>query len=106
MALENEGRHWKHGWRESPMLIGEDLVVEMKSIIGFDRETGAVKWKIPHKWKTYYHEGSKTVETSDQIDAVNYDGLGVYKPGLGFFPWSTATRDGRTLYRRGNVGRG
>jgi hypothetical protein len=97
MTLENEGPQWKHGYDLAPMLVGKDLVVEMMNIIGFDRETGKVNWKIPHKWQVYVHTGA--LEKGDQTDLVNYDGLGVYKPGLGFFPWSAATREGKSLYR-------
>ena len=98
-ALVNEGRHWKHGWRQAPLLVGEEMVVSMKSIIGFDRKTGKVNWKIPHRWKVYFPVNR--TETSDETDLINYEGLGVYKPGLGFFPWLTSTLDGNTLYRWG-----
>ena len=47
MTLENEGPQVKHGYTLAPMLVGKDLVVEMQSIIGFDRETGKLNWKVP-----------------------------------------------------------
>ncbi len=96
MTLENEGPQWKHGYMLGPILVGKELVVEQKNITGFDRETGKVQWKIPHRWQTYFHNG--TTEKGDQTDLVNYDGLGVYKPGLGFFPWCATTREGNMLY--------
>jgi outer membrane protein assembly factor BamB len=100
MTLENEGDQLKHGYQLAPMLVGKDFVVEMRSIIGFDSETGKVNWKVPGGASVYGYDGLP--KRSDQTDLVSYDGLGVYKPGLGFFPWSTTTREGRELYRRVN----
>lgn len=95
-TLANEGPAYRHGYMEGPIIVGKEVVVEMHNVIGLDRETGAVKWKIPHRWETYFHDG--TMEKSDQTDLVNYDGLGVYKPGVGFVPWLTGMRSGNTLY--------
>jgi len=97
-TLVNEGKHDPgHHYRQQPLLVGDEVVVQMKSIIGLNRKTGKVNWKIPHKWRVYFH--TTLTESCDETDLVNYDGLGVYKPGLGFFPWLTSTLDGNTLYR-------
>ena len=97
MTLESEGPQVKHGFTLAPILVGKDLVVEMHNIIGFDRETGKVSWKVPGSGGIYHYDGKP--RKGDQTDLVNYEGLGVYKPGLGFFAWSHTTRDGNQLWR-------
>jgi hypothetical protein len=69
----------------------------MRNIIGFDRATGRVNWKIPGSGNPYSRNGK--MMKGDQTDIVNYEGLGIYKPGLGFFTWSHTTREGNELYR-------
>ena len=97
MTLENEGPQVKHGYTLAPILVGKDLVVEMQNIIGFDRETGRINWKVPGSGIIYHYDGRP--RKGNQTDLVNYSGLGVYKPGLGFFPWSHTTREGNVLWR-------
>jgi len=98
MTLENEGPQPKHGYELAPMLIGKDFVCEMKNWLGFDRETGTLNWKVPGKPSVYHHSG-KSQPKGEGTDIVNYDGLGLYKPGLGFFPTSHTTREGNLLWR-------
>jgi len=97
MTLENEGIQVKHGYESAPMLVGRDMVVSMRNIIGFDRESGRINWKVLGSGSVYSRDGKP--RHGDQTDLVNYAGLGVYKPGLGFFPWSHTTREGNMLYR-------
>ena len=97
MTLENEGPQGRHGYELAPMLVGKDFVCETKNIIGFDRETGKISWRTSGKANEFGY--THTPQKSDQTDIVNYDGLGVYKPGLGFFPWSSVTREGKLLFR-------
>ena len=97
MTLENEGPRVKHGYSLAPVLVGGDFVVKMQNTIGFDRATGQVNWKIPGSGALYSTSGKPM--TSAETDAVNYEGIGIYKPGFGFFPWSTVTREGSELWR-------
>ncbi|HUU42539.1 MAG TPA: PQQ-binding-like beta-propeller repeat protein, partial [Planctomycetota bacterium] len=98
MTLENEGPQPKHGYELAPMLIDGDFACEMKHWLGFDRETGQLKWKVPGKPSVYHHNG-KPQPKGEGTDIIHYDGLGLYKPGLGFFPTSHTTREGNMLWR-------
>ena len=98
MTLENDGPQPKHGYELAPMIVGNDFVCETKNWLGFDRATGKLNWKLPGKPSVYWYSG-KPQPASEQTDIINYDGLGLYKPGVGFFPTSHTTREGNTLWR-------
>ena len=99
----DEGPHGRHGYYRAPMLIGDDFAVEVKkNIIGFDRKTGKVNWRIPYKFNTYNRYSQNDREKSDETDITSFRDLGLYKPGVGFVAWSTTTRDGDSLYGAGN----
>ncbi len=98
-----EGPHKRHGYKKSLVLIGDDVAVEVKkNIIGFDRKTGEVKWRIPFKFNTYSSYNIDHRERSDQTDILSCRDLGLHKPGVGFVPWLTTTRHGDRLYGGGN----
>jgi len=99
----DEGPHKRHGYKKSLILIGGDVAVEVKkNIIGFDRKTGQVNWRIPFKFNTYSSYNIDHRERSDQTDILSCRDLGLHKPGVGFVPWLTTTRSGDRLYGGGN----
>ena len=76
----------------------------MTNLIAFDRETGKVKWKIErHRWKWPPPDPAIPV-TLEGSDCVNYQKLGLYKPGVGFFAWSQSTLEGKKAYVHGYDG--
>ena len=99
----DEGPHKRHGYKKSVILIGGDVAVEVKkNIIGFDRKTGKVNWRIPFKFNTYSNYNLNDRERSEETGIVSFRDLGLHKPGVGFVPWLTTTRSGDRLYGGGN----
>ncbi|MFB3892675.1 MAG: hypothetical protein ACE15C_11700 [Phycisphaerae bacterium] len=110
MTLENEGSRSgegagadMHGMKISPMLAGDELIISMRSMMGLDKATGKLKWKIayPLPGRDWYGLRLKEFEagsTGEGTDTIAWPTQGIYKPGLGFVPWCRMTRVGDTLY--------
>ncbi|HUW55226.1 MAG TPA: hypothetical protein VMZ92_01190 [Planctomycetota bacterium] len=103
MVLENEGPSGArgsdhHGYYLSPILTDKEFVVSMVTTMGLDRETGKMLWKLPPKVKTWPFLDPAVPITGEGTPCINYEHLGLYKPGVGLFPWSTATVIGNKAY--------
>ena len=97
-----EGPQGRHGYYRCPMLIGDDFAVEVRdNIIGFDRKTGKINWRIPYKFNTYSTYNQEDRERSDETDIISFRDMGLYKPGVGFVAWSSVVRSGDNLYGDG-----
>ena len=100
--VHEEGPQGRHGYYRCPMLIGDDFAVEVHDhIMGFDKKTGKINWRIPYKFNTYSTYNQELRERSDETDIVSFRDMGLYKPGLGFVPWSSVVRSGNSLYGDG-----
>jgi len=103
MTLENEGRaggkgNDHHGYQTCPVLTDREFVVAMMNVIAFDRETGKVLWKIPRAVFGWPPPNPAHPVTAEGTNCVHYERLGLYKPGVGFFPWSKSTLVGSRGY--------
>ncbi|HUW58835.1 MAG TPA: PQQ-binding-like beta-propeller repeat protein [Planctomycetota bacterium] len=100
--VHEEGPQGRHGYYRCPMLIGDDFAVEVRNhIIGFDRKTGKINWRIPYKFNTYSTYNQEVRERSDETDIVSFRDMGLYKPGVGFVAWSSVVPSGDSLYGDG-----
>lgn len=103
MTLENEGRSGGtgndgHGYQTSPILTDREFVAAMMNYIAFDRETGKVLWKMPSNNYRWPPRDPGEPITAPGTPCINYEALGLYKPGVGFFPWHASTIAGNKAY--------
>jgi outer membrane protein assembly factor BamB len=103
MTLENQGPSGGggidyHGYQISPILTDTELVVCMMKTTAFDRETGKVLWRMPTKQMAWPPLNPGEPIAAEGTTCVNYENLGLYKPGVGFFPWSKSTIAGNKGY--------
>jgi outer membrane protein assembly factor BamB len=103
MILENEGRSGgtgndAHGYRTSPILTDREFIVGMMHYLAFDRETGKILWKMPTNDYRWPPRDPGEPITAPGTPCINYEALGLYKPGVGFFPWHSATVTGKKAY--------
>ncbi|HUW55553.1 MAG TPA: hypothetical protein VMZ92_02885, partial [Planctomycetota bacterium] len=103
MTLENQGPSGGggidyHGYQISPILTDTELVVCMMKTTAFDRETGKVLWRMSTKQMAWPPLNAGDPIAAEGTTCVNYENLGLYKPGVGFFPWSKSTFAGSKGY--------
>ncbi len=102
MVLDNQERRKEvqvsHGYHVSPLLTDKEFVVLADQTTGYDKETGKVLWKIPTKVWGWPPVDPENPRTAEGVNYVNYDYVGLYKPGVGFFPWSWCTLVGNKAY--------
>ncbi|MFB3891362.1 MAG: hypothetical protein ACE15C_04985 [Phycisphaerae bacterium] len=105
MVLDNQERRKEvqvsHGYHVSPILTDKEFVVPTDATTAYDKETGKVLWKLPTKvwgWPPVTPITQAPPMTAEGVDCINYDYVGLYKPGVGFFPWSWCTVSGNKAY--------
>ncbi len=107
MALENDGWPFSGGapYITSPILTDREFVVAMKHTYAHDRETGKLLWTMPSKNYVWPPLNSAEPITAPGTPCINYELLGLYKPGVGWFPWSNATFAGFAMPQASSRGR-
>ena len=102
MVLDNQERRKavqdSHGYHVSPILTDKEFVVPMNDTTAYDKETGKVLWKMPTKVYGWPPVEPGSPMTAEGLNYVNYEYIGLYKPGVGFFPWSRGTVVGNRAY--------
>ncbi|HUW55000.1 MAG TPA: hypothetical protein VMZ92_00035, partial [Planctomycetota bacterium] len=102
MVLDNQERRREvqvsHGYHVSPILTDTEFVVPTNETTAYDRQTGRTLWKMPTKVYGWPPVNPSNPMTAEGVDYVNYEYIGLYKPGVGLFPWSQGTVIGDKAY--------
>ncbi len=110
IVSEHEGRrkdhdrYDRHGYYVSPLLTEDEFVVSMVNLIGFDKETGEIKWRMGGHIKWPPVSAFKAV-AGTEVNYIDFPELGLYVPGEGWHPWSTCTMVDNVAYVQRRQGR-